>query len=136
MHGKHRKALGNVYHVGKWLTNQSSRPLTRRLISGVRLRTLDFTRVALQYHSMRTELVTTLKRQATDLLADIERDKKPILITQHGLPSAYLVDVESYQLQQERMTILEGIARGEVAVSEKRTLTQAQAEKRLGKWLK
>ena len=97
---------------------------------------LDFARVALQYHLMRTELVTTLKRQATDLLADIERDKKPILITQHGLPSAYLVDVESYQLQQDRMTILEGIARGEVAISEKRTLTQAQAEKRLGKWLK
>ena len=85
---------------------------------------------------MRTELVTTLKRQATDLLADIERDKKPILITQHGLPSAYLVDVETYQLQQERMAVLEAIARGEMAVAEGRTLTQAQAEKRLSKWLK
>ena len=85
---------------------------------------------------MRTELVTTLKRQATDLLADIERDKKPILITQHGLPSAYLVDVETYQFQQERMNILEGIARGEMAVAEGRTMTQAQAEKRLSRWLK
>jgi prevent-host-death family protein len=85
---------------------------------------------------MRTELVTTLKRQATDLLADIERDRKPILITQHGLPSAYLVDVESYQLQQERMAVLEGIARGEMAISEGRTLSQAQAEKRLARWLK
>ncbi len=85
---------------------------------------------------MRTELVTTLKRQATDLLADIERDRKPILITQHGLPSAYLVDVESYQLQQERMTVLEGIARGEMAIAEGRTLSQAQAEKRLARWLK
>ena len=85
---------------------------------------------------MRTELVTTLKRQATDLLADIERDKKPILITKHGLPSAYLVDVETYQLQQERMNILEGIARGEMAVAEGRTMTQAQAEKRLSRWLK
>ena len=55
---------------------------------------------------MRTELVTTLKRQATELLADIERDKTPILITQHGLPSAYLVDVETYELQQQRMTPL------------------------------
>ena len=85
---------------------------------------------------MRTELVTTLKRQATDLLADIERDKKPILITQHGLPSAYLVDVETYQLQQERMAVREGIARGEMAVAEGRTLTHSQAEKRLSKWLK
>ena len=85
---------------------------------------------------MRTELVTTLKRQATDLLADIERDKKPILITQHGLPSAYLVDVETYQLQQERMAVLEGIARGEMAVAEGRTLTHSQTEKRLSKWLK
>ena len=85
---------------------------------------------------MRTELVTTLKRQATDLLADVERDRMPILITQHGLPSAYLVDVETYQLQQERMAILEGIARGEMAVAEGRTLNQAQAEKRLARWLK
>ena len=85
---------------------------------------------------MRTELVTTLKRQATDLLADIERDKKPILITQHGLPSAYLVDVETYQLQQERMAVLEGIARGEMAVAEGRTLTHSQAETRISKWLK
>lgn len=42
---------------------------------------------------MRTELVTTLKRQATELLVDIERDKQPVLITQNGLPSAYLVSV-------------------------------------------
>ena len=85
---------------------------------------------------MRTELVTTLKRQATELLADVERDKQPILITQHGLPSAYLVDVESYELQLERMTVLEGIARGEMAIAEGRTLSHAQAGKRLGKWLK
>ena len=85
---------------------------------------------------MRTELVTTLKRQATDLLADVERDKQPILITQHGLPSAYLVDVETYELQQERMTILEGIARGEMAIAEGRTMSHVQAGKRLGKWLK
>ena len=85
---------------------------------------------------MRTELVTTLKRQATDLLADVERDRKPILITQHGLPSANLVDVETYQLQQERMAILEGIARGEMAIAEGRVLSQEQAEKRLARWLK
>ncbi len=85
---------------------------------------------------MRTELVTTLKRQATELLSDIERDKEPILITQHGLPSAYLLDVETYQLMQQRMTILEGIARGEQALAEGRTATNGQAKKRLARWLK
>ena len=85
---------------------------------------------------MRTELVTTLKRQATELLSDLERDKEPILITQHGLPSAYLVDVESYERIQKRMAILEGIARGEMAVAEGRVVTHAQAKARMARWLK
>lgn len=85
---------------------------------------------------MRTELVTTLKRQATELLSDIERDREPILITQHGLPSAYLIDVESYEFMQQRMALLEGIARGEMAVAEGRVVSQAQAKSRMARWLK
>lgn len=85
---------------------------------------------------MRTELVTTLKRQATELLSDIERDKQPILIAQHGLPSAYLVNVETFELMQQRMAVLEGIARGEQAVAEGRVTTHAQVRKRLARWLK
>jgi prevent-host-death family protein len=85
---------------------------------------------------MRTELVTTLKRQATELLSDLERSREPILITQHGLPSAYLVDVESYELLQKRMKLLEGIARGEKAVEEGRTMTHEEAKQRLSRWLK
>lgn len=85
---------------------------------------------------MRTELVTTLKRQATELLSDIERDKQPILITQHGLPSAYLLDVETYELMEQRLAILEGIARGEQAVAEGRVASRVQARNRLARWLK
>ncbi len=85
---------------------------------------------------MRTELVTTLKRRATELLADLERDKEPIMITQHGLPAAYMVDVETYELEQRRMAILEGIARGEKALGEGRTMTHEEVERRLAKWLR
>lgn len=85
---------------------------------------------------MRTELVTTLKRKATELLDELRRDRKPILITEHGLPSAYLVDVETYERLQIRMTLLEGIARGERAIEEGRTLTHAKAKLRMARWLK
>lgn len=83
---------------------------------------------------MRTELVTTLKRQAKVLLAELERDEEPILITQHGLPSPYLIDVESYNRQQERMAILEGIARGEMAVADDRVMPHDEANVRLARW--
>lgn len=84
---------------------------------------------------MKTELVTTLKRQATRLIADLQEHRDPVLITEHGRPAAYLVDVASYELQQKRMRILEGIARGEQAVRDGRTLTQEQARKRMRRWL-
>jgi prevent-host-death family protein len=85
---------------------------------------------------MRTELVTTLKRKATELLTDLGKHREPILITQRGLPSAYLVDVESYEGLLRRIALLEGIARGEKAIEDGRTLSQAQARKRLARWLK
>ena len=85
---------------------------------------------------MRTELVTTLKRKATELLAQLAKDGNPILITQHGLPAAYLVDVEAYEALKQRVSLLEGIARGEKAVEEGRTLTQAEAKRRMSRWLK
>ena len=85
---------------------------------------------------MRTELVTTLKRQATELLSDLERDREPILITQHGTPSAYLVDVETYEASQRRMSLLEGIARGEKAIEDGRIVSHAQAMRRMTRWLK
>lgn len=39
-------------------------------------------------------------------------------------------------LEQERVAILEGIARGEIALLEGRTSTQLQAKKKLTRWLK
>ena len=84
---------------------------------------------------MKTELVTTLKRQATRLISEIQTERAPILITEHGKPAAYLVDVESFEAQQRRIRLLEGIARGERAVQEGRTRTHDQAKKRMKRWL-
>jgi len=83
---------------------------------------------------MKTKLVTNLKRQATKILAELHKSKDPILIIEHGKPSAYLVDVDDYELMQDRMHLLEGLSRGERAIHEERTLTQNDAKTAMARW--
>jgi prevent-host-death family protein len=84
---------------------------------------------------MKTELVTTLKRRATEILSQVQKERDPVLITQHGRPAAYLIDVETFEGLQRRLTLLEGIALGEEAVREGRVLDQAAAKQRFAKWI-
>lgn len=84
---------------------------------------------------MRTELVTTLKRKATELISEVSSAHEPLLITQHGKPAAYLVDVDSYEAMEARLHRLEGIAKGEKAIFEGRVVSQDDAKTRLSRWL-
>jgi prevent-host-death family protein len=83
---------------------------------------------------MKTELVTTLKRQATKLLKELREEKEPVLITEHGKPSAYLVDVEYFEQIQKKLSLLEGLARGEKALLEGRIVSHEDAKKRMARW--
>ena len=85
---------------------------------------------------MKVELVTNLKRQATRILADLHQSKEAVLITEHGQPTAYLVDVQDYEFMQRRLALLEGLSRGERAILEGRTSSHEQARERMEKWLK
>jgi len=67
---------------------------------------------------MEVELVTSLKRHATRTVSELHASQHPILITEQGQPSAYLVDIEGYEFQQRRMRILEGIGRGDRDIQE------------------
>ena len=91
--------------------------------------------VALKYHFMRTELVTTLKRKATEIIADLEQDHEPVLITQHGRPAAYLIDVDSFEALNQRIAVLEGIARAEQAIVQGRVISHEEAKNKMGRWL-
>ena len=85
---------------------------------------------------MQTELVTTLKRKATEIIASMAARGQTVLITQHGRPAAYLVDVATYERTQRRVALLEGIARGERAVEERRVVGHSEAKKRMARWLR
>ncbi len=84
---------------------------------------------------MKTEMVTTLKREATRLISEFKQDSAPVLITEHGRPAAYLVDVEYFEQQQARMEVLESIAIGEQAYQQGRILSHDEAQKRMQRWL-
>jgi len=84
---------------------------------------------------MKTELVTTLKRKATEIISRLAEERDPVLITQHGVPAAYLVDVQSYETMEARLRLLEGIAKGEKAVQEGRVVNHSEAKLRMSRWL-
>ncbi|MCC5934408.1 MAG: type II toxin-antitoxin system Phd/YefM family antitoxin [Candidatus Cyclonatronum sp.] len=84
---------------------------------------------------MKTEVATSLEHQAAKLLKELREDKVPVLITEHGKPSAYLVDAEHFEDLQQRLKLLEGLARGEKAILEDRVVSHDEAKKRMSRWL-
>jgi prevent-host-death family protein len=127
--------LGVVRSFHRW-ARAAPRAAVAELGVVIRVLLLLWKRMALKWHFMRTELVTTLKRKATEIIADLESDQDPVLITQHGKPAAYLMAVEAFDSLNRRLGILEGIARGERAIEEGRVVTHAEAKKRMARWLR
>jgi len=84
---------------------------------------------------MKVELVTNLKRKATEIIGNLAEDQEPVLITQHGRPAAYLLDVNTFEAMHARIELLEVIARGERAIEEGRVVSHEEAKKRMTRWL-
>lgn len=84
---------------------------------------------------MKIELVTNLKRRATEIIHDLNKRQEPVLITEHGKPAAYLIDVKSFQEITKKNELLEGLARGEASIKQGRVVSQKDAKERMKKWL-
>ncbi|MCF6224935.1 MAG: type II toxin-antitoxin system Phd/YefM family antitoxin [Xanthomonadales bacterium] len=77
--------------------------------------------------------ISILVRQVAKTLIDLNSSSEPVLITEHGKPTAYLLNINDYEQTQRRLDILEGIARAETAILRNQTFTQVEAEERLNK---
>jgi PHD/YefM family antitoxin component YafN of YafNO toxin-antitoxin module len=86
------------------------------------------------YETMKTKTIES-QGQADKLVLALHKAKRPILITEDGQPAAYLVEAGSFEQMQARVRLLEGIARGEMAVRQGRVRTHAQARKKMARWL-
>jgi len=72
------------------------------------------------------EAVITVKRSATHLISEVSSAQEPMSITRDGLGS---------EAMESHMLLLEGIARGERAILEGRTVGHEAARNRLSRWL-
>ncbi|HVV81829.1 MAG TPA: type II toxin-antitoxin system Phd/YefM family antitoxin [Kofleriaceae bacterium] len=82
----------------------------------------------------RTEPVTAVKRRATEIIADLRTERRPVIITERGRSAAVLLDIASYDELTARLDLLEGLARGERAIREGRVVSHAAAKQRMRRW--
>lgn len=85
---------------------------------------------------MRVESITSLQQQASKMLADLHEHQEPILLMEHGMPAAYLVDVADYERKQLRIQLLEGVLSGEADIRDGKLFTQSVAKEKMQRWLK
>jgi PHD/YefM family antitoxin component YafN of YafNO toxin-antitoxin module len=50
--------------------------------------------------------VTILKCKAAEIVVDLERDHKLVLITQHRRPAAYWINVDSFEALNQQIAVL------------------------------
>ena len=75
--------------------------------------------------------VTYLKSKAADLLAQLNKTRRPVVITQKGEARAVLQDPDSFEEMRAAIGLLKLLAQGEQDVREGRTLTQDEVFREL-----
>jgi prevent-host-death family protein len=70
--------------------------------------------------------VTALKTSAAKLLRAVGASRRPVVITQSGVPKGVLVDYETYEELREATLLLKLIAQGEADIRAGRSTTQRE----------
>jgi prevent-host-death family protein len=68
--------------------------------------------------------VTSLKTHAARMLRGVNATRRPVVITQSGVPKAVLLDYESYEELRQATLLLKVIAQGETDVRAGKTVSQ------------
>lgn len=75
--------------------------------------------------------VTYLKERAADLLEQVNRSKRPVIITQDGKPRAVLQAPESFEQTRDALGLLKLIAQGEADIRAGKVLSQSKVFSRM-----
>ena len=80
--------------------------------------------------------VTYLKSRAADLLKQINKTHRPVIITQNGEPRAILQDPESYENMRNAIGILKLISQGEEEIRDGKLKSQQEVFENIENMLK
>src|SRR5438094_637872 len=75
--------------------------------------------------------ISELKSRTAQLLADINRDRRPLIITQNGKARAVVLDPESYEKLTNAVAMMALMAQSEGEIRQGRTVPQAEVFGRL-----
>lgn len=64
-----------------------------------------------------TKSVGDLKRHTYEILEQIRKTRRPLLLTEHGKADAVLIDAKTYKKQLKAMNLARLLARGEEDIS-------------------
>ena len=79
--------------------------------------------------------VTYLKSRTADLLKQINKTRRPVIITQNGEPRAVLQDPKSFEDMRNAIGMLKLISRGEEEIRDGKSKSQQEVFENIGNFL-
>jgi len=79
--------------------------------------------------------ITYLKTRSAEVINSVNRNRRPMVITQNGEARAVVQDIESYEATRKALLILKFIAQGEADVRRGRVRSHAEVVRYMEKKL-
>lgn len=77
--------------------------------------------------------ISEFRANATSLIDQVNKTKRPLVITQHGKSSAILLDVKEYEALLDKLELLSDLAEAEEDIKNKRVYSTEKVRELLGK---
>jgi len=82
-------------------------------------------------YSLRIKPISYLKANAAEVIQQLTEQREPLVITQNGEAKAVIQDVASFEQTQETLALLKILALGNRQIDESKTVSLAEAIRRL-----
>lgn len=75
--------------------------------------------------------ITYVKTHSSDLINEVNTNKRPIVITQNGTAKAVLLDIDTYEKQKNTLLMLKLVAQGEKDIKNGNLVEQEKVFKKM-----